>query len=85
MPCLPDNAGRVLQPSAANTYDVLGNLATATDAGGTTAYGYNKLNLVDQITEPGGRTDVFAYDASSAYDANGNLAEASAAEFLKKH
>ncbi len=32
------------------------------DQGGTTTYRYNKANELDKITEPSGRTDLFAYN-----------------------
>ncbi len=39
----------------------MGNLKSVTDAGGTVAYEYNDVNLVRQLTEPGGAMTMFEY------------------------
>ncbi|MFL6238641.1 MAG: RHS repeat-associated core domain-containing protein [Actinomycetes bacterium] len=49
-------------------YDKVGNLTSAADGGGTTAYHYNKANLLDAMQEPGsdgtpsGHVSVFRYN-----------------------
>jgi RHS repeat-associated protein len=40
----------------------VGNLTSVTDATGTVSYGYNPVNLVTSVVEPGGHTTTFAYD-----------------------
>ena len=44
------------------TYDAAGNLATLTDAGGTVSYGYDNINRVTSVTQPGGATIMLAYN-----------------------
>ena len=74
-------------PTLTYTYDPAGNLMSSGGDGqpSPTTYHYDKLNLVDQITEATGRIDVFAYNADHqrtdtwdntgipvAYDSTGN-------------
>jgi RHS repeat-associated protein len=69
-------------------YDEASNLTSVSDGRGTTKYHYDKLNLLDQLTEASGRIDLFAYNgdhkrtdswfntsganASATYDSSGN-------------
>lgn len=63
-----DADGRVIKKAydgatiATYAYDPAGNLASFTDAGGTTAYGYNSRNEVTSITWPGGKAIFLTYD-----------------------
>ena len=62
-----DKANRPLTkttPAGALSYgwDRAGNLLTAVDPAGTTTYHYDKVDRLDQVNEPTGRKDVFAYD-----------------------
>jgi YD repeat-containing protein len=43
------------------TYDLVGNLTSLADDGGTTAYAYDPVNLVSSVTDPEGRTTTFAH------------------------
>ena len=43
------------------TYDANGNLASVTDATGTTTYTYNDLNQLMSITAPDGTVTAFQY------------------------
>ena len=52
-------------PTLTYAYDAAGNLATATVSGegGSTVYHYNNLDQLDQMTEPNGNIDIFAYNS----------------------
>lgn len=52
-------------PTLTYGYDPAGNLVSAAGDGqiGLTAYHYNKVDEVDQMTEPNGHIDIFAYNA----------------------
>jgi RHS repeat-associated protein len=63
-----DKDGRIIRKSHGGTtwadygYDFVGNLTSATDSTGKTAYTYNDLNEVTQITFPDGKNVAFSYD-----------------------
>ena len=45
------------------TYDLNGNMISATDASGTTTYAYNQDNQLVGVTTPGGDDSTYIYDA----------------------
>ena len=49
--------------TSTKAYDALGNLLSASDAGGTILYSYRPDGQLDTLTAPGGYLTLFTYDA----------------------